>query len=148
MLGIAIVSLIGTMVRVWNSERSSEAVVGLTITIIVSLGIITFFSLSKLMTTVDDKAIYYRFPPFVNSEKSLTKDDISEVYVRKYKPLTEYGGWGYRVRPGKGRALNVSGNMGLQIIRKNGKALLIGTQKPKELEKAIDRLKENWKLNG
>jgi hypothetical protein len=35
---------------------------------------------------------------------------------------------------GNRRAYNTSGNMGLQLIMKNGKKILIGTHKPDELD--------------
>ena len=55
----------------------------------------------------------------------------------------EYGGWGLRYGFfGKGRALNVSGNTGLQIEFNNGKRLLIGTNKPRELKEVLTKLNQ------
>jgi TATA-box binding protein (TBP) (component of TFIID and TFIIIB) len=39
---------------------------------------------------------------------------------------------------GAGKAYNVSGNKGVQLVFKNGKKLLIGSQKADELAKAIE----------
>lgn len=95
------------------------------------------FAMMRLESTIDEEGIHYRFFPFIGM-RTIRWDEISEVQVRKYNPLLEYGGWGIRIGLfGKGGALNVSGNMGLQINMKNGKRLLIGTQKPEELEKVI-----------
>ena len=59
--------------------------------------------------------------------------------VRRYSPILEYGGWGYR--PGRKKlALNVSGNQGLEIKFRNGRKLMIGTQKREDLERVIRRL--------
>jgi len=52
--------------------------------------------------------------------------------VRKYKPLLEYGGYGIRGF-GNNRALNISGNTGLQLVFKDGRKLLIGTKKGHEM---------------
>ena len=41
---------------------------------------------------------------------------------------------------GKGVAYNVSGNKGLQIVLKSCKKILIGTQKPEEIEKFANQL--------
>lgn len=147
-IGISVVALIGTTIPIWMSNGSSEGFIGLIIAGITCGGLIVLFSFSKLTTIIDDKSIYYKYPPFVNSEQKLSREDIKEAYVRQYKPIWEYGGWGYRIRPGKGKALNVSGNIGLQLVKKGGKALLIGTQKKADMERAIKRLKENWELNG
>jgi hypothetical protein len=59
---------------------------------------------------------------------------VASIEVRKYSPIKEYGGWGFRYGFKNGKAYNISGNMGLQLILKNGDRILIGTQKPEELE--------------
>jgi hypothetical protein len=80
---------------------------------------------------------FVRFFPFHRNFKRFAFEDFGEYYAREYRPLLEYGGWG--IRCGKnGKAYNVSGKKGLQIIFKNGKKLLIGSQNPEELVAAID----------
>lgn len=147
-IGISILALGGTSWSIWKSDVATEGIIALIISGIVCGLIIVFFVFSKLETTIDQDAIYYRYPPFIYKEKKLTKADVTEMNVRKYRPIQEYGGWGYRIRMGKGRALSVAGKVGLQIVMSNNKALLIGTQKPEEMEHAIKRLKEKWRLDG
>jgi hypothetical protein len=62
-----------------------------------------------------------------------------KCYVRKYKPLAEFGGWGLRFGV-SGKAYNISGNKGLQLELTNNKKLLIGTQKPEELSEALNKI--------
>jgi hypothetical protein len=57
--------------------------------------------------------------------------------VITYRPIIDYGGWGVRFGR-KGMAYNVSGNIGLLISRKNGKTILIGTQKPDEMKEKLE----------
>ena len=104
--------------------------------------IITFFLLSfRLVTLIRQNGIYVRFFPIQTSMKFYKWEEIDKLYIRKYKPLREYGGWGLRYGFfGKGRALNVFGNIGLQIEFNNGKRLLIGTQKPKQIEEVLTKL--------
>ena len=147
-IGISFLSIGGVVLSIWQAGVNSERIIGLVITSVVILAVTLLLSFAKLSVSIDSSTIYYQFPPFVNSEKALTRNDISEVYVRKYRPIWEYGGWGYRIKLGKGRAMNVAGNMGLQLILKNNKAILLGTQKPEEMERALKRLKENWSSNG
>lgn len=72
-------------------------------------------------------------------------NNIANMYVRKYKPLREYGGWGLRMGLfGKGSAINVSGNMGIQIELKNGDRILIGTNKPDDAKRIIKDLQEQY----
>jgi len=59
------------------------------------------------------------------------------VFVRKYSPLFEYGGWGLRWSL-NGKAVNVRGNMGIQVVLKNGSRILIGTSNPEDAKMALD----------
>lgn len=82
--------------------------------------------------------IYVRFFPFLLTFRKYPWEDLEKATVRTYSPLAEYGGWGYRISfSGKGRAFNISGNKGLQLKFKNGKKLLIGTNKPDELAEVL-----------
>lgn len=103
--------------------------------------IIVLFLLIKLDTRVDETGVYYRFFPIHLKTRQKLWSEIDRAYIRKYRPIMEYGGWGLRVGPyGKGGALNISGNIGLQIEYKNGQKLLLGTGKMKELNTVMQEL--------
>ena len=108
------------------------------------IGFVTLFSLfflfMRLETEINKEGIYVRFYPFHLQYRFFSWDEMKEVHVRKYSPIMEYGGWGLRYSFSKGRAWNMSGNMGLQIVLKGGKKLLIGTRKPSELEEVLKQL--------
>ncbi|MDX1544830.1 MAG: hypothetical protein R3214_12880 [Christiangramia sp.] len=108
---------------------------------ILFLLIAVMFWIARLHTRIDKTGISTRFEPYGIFKRSYKWNDISKVYVRKYKPFMEYGGWGIRGSK-KSKAYNVSGNMGIQIITKKGERLLIGTQKPTAAEKVIKRYHE------
>lgn len=146
-IGISLISVGGTALAVFY-KQDTEGIVGLIIAATVTGGLILLFAFSKLYISIDQENLYYRYPPFVNREKTVSKNDVKEIYVREYKPIMEYGGWGYRFRFRSGKALNVAGNTGLQLITKNDKRILLGTQKPEEMERAVKRLKENWGIDG
>lgn len=113
----------------------------LIISIIGSLLLSFFFFYMRLDTEVKKDGIYYRLFPFQLKFKNVEWTELSHLYVRIYSPLAEYGGWGIRIGLfGKGRAFNVSGNSGLQLIYKGGKRFLLGTQKAKELESVLRQL--------
>lgn len=102
-----------------------------------------FFSL-QLQTQITKDEIKVRFYPFHRKFQRYPWDQISRFYIRQYRPIMEYGGWGIRYGFGrKGKALNVSGNMGLQLEFNDGKKLLIGTNKVNELEVALQHIKGN-----
>ena len=115
--------------------------------IIISVIVIFVFILlytMKLKTKIDAQGIYYKYIPLHWQEIRIDWSKLENAYVRKYNPILEYGGWGIRLGIfGKGRAYNVYGNMGMQLVFKDGKKLLLGTQKPDELQNILNELKNN-----
>jgi hypothetical protein len=100
----------------------------------------------RLMTKIDRETIAIRFFPFHRKMKKFKWYEIEKAYVRKYKPIREYGGWGIRIGF-KGKAYNISGNMGLQLEFKNGKKILIGTAQPGKLEDFLKQLQSSKNPN-
>ncbi len=97
---------------------------------------IFFYSL-KLVTDVRNDGLYIRFFPLQFHSKKISFEEIKTYEIRTYSALKEYGGYG--IRYGKnGKAYNISGKRGVQFEFLDGKRLLIGTQKPKELIQALD----------
>ena len=111
--------------------------------IFVPIAIVALFLLLKLQTEVRPDGLYVRFFPFHVHFKRFPAEDLSEYYARQYRPIVEYGGWGIRWSLRKGRAYNVSGDKGVQLVFKSGKRLLIGSQRAEELEKAIRSIMES-----
>lgn len=97
-----------------------------------------FFNL-RLETKIKTDGIYVRFFPFQLNFKHYPWDRLNQSFVRKYNPIGEYGGWGLRGL-GKNKALNVSGDKGIQLITKDGSKLLIGTNKADEATETLKRL--------
>ncbi len=92
----------------------------------------------RLRTRIDSEGVHYRFKPFHFKWQTIPWDDIDQIQVRKYSPILEYGGWGIRYSR-NGKAYNIRGNMGIQIVRKNGKRILIGTRRPEEVAAQLSR---------
>jgi hypothetical protein len=105
--------------------------------------------LMKLSTRIDEEGIQYQFYPFHFSMKKISWDKIEKVGVRTYLPISEFGGWGLRggffFNKGKEKAVNISGNIGVQLILKSGKKLLIGTQKESEAKSVLETYKSKIK---
>ncbi len=111
--------------------------------IIIRIAVALLFWILKLRTEVGPDGLYIRFFPVHIRFKRFAAEDLGEYYARQYKPIFEYGGWGIRGSFKKGRAYNVSGNKGVQLVFKNGKRLLIGSQKAEELEEAVRSIMES-----
>ena len=138
LIGVSVLPLYGIYRQIilgepWGTNPVSNA--GLLIFAAFILLLFLLFINMRLVTVIREDGIYYRFYPFHTSMKFIAWEETDKLYLRKYKPLKEYGGWGLRYGFGKkGRAVNVSGNKGLQIEFKNGNKLLIGTQKPRKMD--------------
>lgn len=99
------------------------------------------FASFRLETIIKSDGIYVRFFPFHLKMKYYAFSDMQQLYIRKYKPLIEYGGWGLRFGfSKKGNAYSMSGNQGLQIVFSNGDRLIIGTRIPSELRHVVESL--------
>lgn len=101
-----------------------------------SLLLTVIFCFLRLQTIIKADGIYVRLFPIHFKYRQLPWSSISKCFVRSYKPLAEYGGWGIRYGF-TGKAYNISGNKGVQIVFNDNRKLLIGTQKPQEAEAAI-----------
>lgn len=97
----------------------------------------------RLETTITTEHISYRFFPLHKKKRVLQWGDIASVYVRKYSPMFEYGGYGARVSLRNGVCLNISGKSGIQLVLKNGKRILIGTLCPDEAEALLRAIGKN-----
>ncbi len=142
LLTVAVIILLFVMQFALNApDTGDDAPLFILILIpLILAGTIPLLLLTRLDTEIRRDGVYYRFPPFINKIHILRWEDIKECHVRKYSPIGEYGGWGYRVGGKKaGVACNISGNMGLQLELKNGKKILLGTKKPVEMEEALKK---------
>lgn len=147
---ISLLVPIGIIIKTYMEDPNSFSTLELLSiigSIIMASSILFLF---KLSTRIDEKGIHYQFFPFHWKYKTITWNAIDKAYVRTYNPLREYGGWGIRGTAiwntsSKGKALNVSGDIGIQITLKNGKNLLIGTQKEENAKSTIATYKLKFK---
>lgn len=128
-----------------NLDTSERNILILTfISVLIVLGVV--YSI-RLTTQIDEKGIHYRFFPFQRNYRVILWADLDKCYTRKYSPLKEFGGWGYRGIGRRKKAYNIRGNKGIQITLKMGIMLLIGTQRPKEAQQTINRyLKQDERI--
>ena len=144
LLGINLLFILGAIKQIIGGQQFGDKPMsneGLLIATILTILLTLLFASSRLETQVKNDGIYVRFFPFIISFKYYPWDKISKSFVRKYRPLSEYGGWGLRFSFfGKGTAYNVSGDMGLQLVFNDQKKLLVGTKKPEELAEALQKI--------
>lgn len=128
-----------------EEKRGALLIMGLTL--FAPVIVFIMFLVLKLETHIDEKGISYRFNLFHFKTKFISWDEVKTAYVRKYSPIRDYGGWGIRYNWMRSdRAFNVSGNIGLQLILKAGKKILLGTNQKDELLLALINLKNKYKI--
>lgn len=102
----------------------------------------------KLEVSFDEHGINYRFFPFHLKIYSITWAEIDAMYIRRYRQLMEYGGWGIRFGLfGAGTAYNICGNIGLQVNAGKRK-ILFGTQEQKVVDAALKLLLQDGILHA
>ncbi len=114
---------------------------GLILIGLIALFPIVLIIMFKMITEIRKDGIYYRLFPVMKFKK-IKPEEIESWQVTQYNPIKEFGGWGYRfsIRRKGGKAINVNGKMGLRLILKSGKKILLGTQKHEEIEKAMQKI--------
>ena len=147
---LIVVSMITpTVIILKQSESmSSLQIISFISIVILSSSLIFIF---KLTTRIDEVGIHYKFFPFHFKMKIIKWTEINNAYVRTYDPIGEYGGWGlkggYFWKKNKGTAINVSGDIGIQLELKNGKKILIGTKKENDSKSVIRTYETKFKDN-
>ncbi|NKI33450.1 hypothetical protein [Croceivirga thetidis] len=150
LINFGLLGLLGYFYYQWYVAKEAVDKVGVDDTtgqIIVTVALLIGFGITyifRLYTRIDETGIHYKFFPFHFTEKSISWYDVEKCHVRKYQPITEYGGWGIKFMPGGGgRVYSTKGNMGVQLELKNGKKVLFGTQKPEEAQKILGKYFKN-----
>ena len=139
LLVVILAIAVSPIVMEWDTldlSRYELASVVLSILVVLAL-FLGFWYIFKLETTIDEKGITYRFVPFHIKSRFKSRQEIKSASIRKYHPIREYGGWGYRISFTKRKALTTKGKKGLQLVFQDGNELLLGTQHPEKIAQLL-----------
>ena len=128
--GVIAIGLLSYL-KISNKTQISWTI--LSIFFIIECLIIFLMASIKMETVVTRDTLYIRFIPLILSFKPIPLENIVSIKTDNYSALGDYGGWGVRGNK-KDRCYNARGNRGVRITYNNGNKLLIGSQKPEELE--------------
>jgi hypothetical protein len=146
LLGVNALLLFGVFKQVIGGQQFGDKPMsntGLILTAGLILLLTVLFISFRLETQIKKDGIYVKFFPFHLSFRKYIWANVSKAYVRQYNAIGEYGGWGLRLAlSSKGKAYNISGDKGLQLKFSDGKKLLIGTNKPKELTETLNKIEQ------
>lgn len=90
----------------------------------------------RMTTRVDADGVTVVFGLVPLHTRKIAFTEIVSAEAETYSPLREFGGWGLRGW-GNNRAINMAGNRGVRLQLKDGRRLLIGSQRAEELAQAI-----------
>jgi hypothetical protein len=134
LIGLALIPVYGMYKQVILGEVFGDKPMsnsGLIVAAIISFGLLLLFWVSKLVIKIDQKEIQIQFFPFTN--RVVEWKDVKSAEVIKYG----FVGYGIRLFTKYGTVYNTKGNKGLALELKNGKKLLVGTQKIEELTEVV-----------
>ena len=132
-LALQLIPLIMLVVglRTGDVEALLGGVAALVIIGLVQVWILT----ARLVTLVDREALRISFK-WLWPSRTIRHGDIEHYKVRTYG-LFDSGGFGVHLA-GAGWTYNVSGNRGVALVLKGGARLLVGSQDPDALVRALD----------
>jgi len=108
--------------------------------VLFGIGFPVLFLKAGLVTEVRIDGIYIRYFPFHRIFRTMPFDAIRNCEIATYRPFRDYGGRGVRYGVGT-KAYIVSGNRGVRLDLYSGSRILLGSQRPEELNHLIDTLK-------
>ncbi len=112
--------------------------------LLIGMGLPALFGQMRLFIEVTPDAVLVRYRPF--SRRSIPIADIQKVEARTYEALREYGGWGIRGWSKEKMAYNVSGNKGVELTLRDGRSLMLGSQRADELAAAVEDQRQKVRL--
>lgn len=125
-----------------NEPMSNNGLIWSSIFSFVVMSIVFIFILNgSLVTEIWSDGIRYKFPPLIRRMRHIPIAEIAEIKVEKYRPLVEFGGWGWRRRfLARKTAFNIRGRIGVRVKLKKGSEILFGTQKQEEMKQAVEKM--------
>jgi len=90
---------------------------------------------TKLVTEVRDNGLFVCFV-WLWPERTIPWDQIRSVETRSYRPVRDFGGWGVRWAT-RGIVYHARGKRGVRLALASGERVLIGSQRPDDLARAI-----------
>lgn len=110
------------------------------LTICVMLSTLIYFLSIRMVTEINDKNIRYQYYPLHYRKQKIRLKDVASYSVVQSPEGAQYSGWSVRFGANE-RAFTVSGRTGLEVTLQNGERVFIGTQNPREMGEAIERVR-------
>ena len=103
---------------------------------VAAVAFILWFSRLRLDTEVRGDVLVIRFA-YLWPTRAIALPDIRQARAVDYHPISSFGGWGVRWRPDGTVAYTATGGRGVDIQLRNGKRVIVGSQRADELEAVL-----------
>lgn len=97
------------------------------------------FALLRMTTEVSPTDVHVWFGWLPIYHRRVAAGAIVRLEVVSYRPIFDHGGWGIRISRDGERVLSAKGNRGVRLELSDGSRLLIGSQQPEALARALER---------
>jgi hypothetical protein len=104
--------------------------------LLIGIGLPLLFGMVALVLEVNGTEVLIRYRPF--SRRAIPLAEIEKVQARTYNAVREYGGWGIKGWSKDKVAYNVSGDRGVELTMKDGRTVMLGSQRADELAAVIE----------
>jgi len=122
-----------------GTERGLSPELALALFLGLVLPVLLVVALLRMTTEVDHDHLRVWFGWIPTYRRTFSIGSVKKVEIVEYRPIADYGGWGIRLGRDGVRVLNARGNRGVRLELADGSKLLIGSQVPEQLARAIDQ---------
>ncbi|MCX7018154.1 MAG: DUF6141 family protein [bacterium] len=108
-------------------------------------GMLGILALCKMTTEMREDGLFIRLLPFMRSSKSIPLEGVVKCEVMAFSPLSNLGGsWGKHSRL-HDTVYRLSGFHGVRLVYNDGKRIVLGSERPEQLNRAITGLIQHTK---
>lgn len=124
-----------------ETEVPSELLITSVLTVVGVVVVMAIILSIKLDTRIDSRGIHYRFFPNRLRWNVIRTNDIQQMEIRDTRKFLQYGIVGFHKNVfQKTIAMTIQGNHHLWLQLRNGQKLILGTQHPYDMNRAIKQL--------
>jgi len=142
---LAVMAAVGVAAALWARPDEAPAdPTGLAVEIPFALAVglilpsVLVMGVLRMTTEVTPSELRVWFGWIPTYRRVVAANDILALEVVRYRPIRECGGWGIRTGPDGERVLNARGDRGVRLSLSDGTRLLIGSQRPDDLARALE----------
>lgn len=142
---LAVMAGIGVVAAFWmrpDEPPTNPTSIHFEIPLALAIGLILpsvlIMGVLRMTTEVIPTDVRVWFGWFPTYRRDIAISEIVMLEVVRYRPIRECGGWGIRTGPDGEKVLNARGDRGVRLRLRDGTRILIGSQRPDELARAIE----------